>query len=65
MVVSKTLPGQIQGLAASFLQVPSNCLRKVKPWARRQEITTRLGKGQAYQWHWSDRDREDINKQVK
>lgn len=25
----------------------------------------RLGKGQAYQWHWSDRDREDINKQVK
>lgn len=40
MVVSKTLPGQIQGLAASFLQVPSNCLRKVKPWARRQAITT-------------------------
>lgn len=40
MVVSKTLPGQIQGLDASFLQVPSNCPRKVKPWARRQEITT-------------------------
>lgn len=56
MVVSKTLPGQIQGLDASFLQVPSNCLRKVKP------VYYRLGKGQAYPWHWSDGDRDDINK---